>query len=46
MLTPKSDVVARPSVQSIDKGICERWRFKISEISDTVLYEIVIDRLG
>jgi hypothetical protein len=40
-------------VQSVEQKICERWRFTISElscefphISQTVLYEIITDRLG
>jgi hypothetical protein len=45
--------VVRDDLQSVDKTICERWRFTISEVSlefpqmsCIVLYEIIIDRLG
>jgi hypothetical protein len=39
MFTMKSEVVSWPSVvsddlvQSVDQKICERWHFKISELS-------------
>jgi hypothetical protein len=49
----RPSVVSDDLVRSVDQKICERRRFTISEllcefphISRTVLYEIIIDRLG
>jgi hypothetical protein len=49
----RPSVVSDDLVQSVDQNISERWRFTISElsceftnISRTVLYEIITDRLG
>jgi hypothetical protein len=46
-------VVSDDLVQSVDQNICDRWRFKISElackfpqISLTFLYDIITVRLG
>jgi hypothetical protein len=59
MFTMKSELVGLPYVvsddldQSVDKKICERWNFTISEllcefpqILHTVIYEIITVRLG
>jgi hypothetical protein len=49
----RPSVASDDLIQSVDQKVCERWCFTVSEfscefphISHTVLYEIIIDRLG